>query len=89
MYTFAVRLLPKAGAKIDPEMIKCVITVAAVPEDHLEHTYVQAAPSGFADIVLYLNLPTLEDAQARAVDLTARLQEGRLEGWKATKIWLE
>jgi hypothetical protein len=89
MYTFAVRLVPKPGVKVDPEVIKYVITDAADPEDHLEHTYVQAAPHGFADIVLYLNLPTLEEAQARAAALTTRVQEGRLEGWKATKIWLE
>jgi hypothetical protein len=89
MYTFAVRLLPRAGAEIDPDLIKWVIADAAAPDDHLEHAYVQAAPRGFADIVLYLNLPTLEDAQARAAALTTRIQEGHLKGWKATRIWLE
>jgi hypothetical protein len=89
MYIFTVRFLPKAGAEIDPELIKWVITDAADPDDHLEHAYVQAEPRGFADIVLYLNLPTLEDAQARAAALTARVREGRLKGWKATRIWLE
>lgn len=89
MYTFAVRLVPGPGAAVDPVVIKQAITETADSDDHLEHAYVQAAPGGGVDIMLYLSLPTLEKAQAKAAALTARMQATRLRGWKATKVWLE
>jgi hypothetical protein len=80
---------PPSKRILGPEVIDSMITGCAVPEDRVEHVYVQAGDNGQVDVVIFLAATDLAPAMVNATALTSRLLWESFSGWLLLKACVE
>jgi hypothetical protein len=90
MFMVTLRLKqPPDSAPISRDMIKAMIAGCAVPEDKMEHVYVQTAPVGRVEAVVFIATADLAPALVNSAVLTSRLMQGSLSGWLLLGVCVE
>jgi hypothetical protein len=90
MFMLTLHLMqPLRKAPIRPDTIRTMITDRVVPEDRIEHVYVQAGPGGQVDVIVFVATADLVPALVNGTALTSRLLQEPLSGWLLLKVCVE
>jgi hypothetical protein len=80
---------PLGEAPLSRDTIKSMITDCLVPEDKVEHVYVQADHGEEVDVVVFVATTDLVPALVNGAAFTSRLLRESLSDWLLLRVCLE
>jgi hypothetical protein len=87
---FALHFLqPQRKIPLSQELIRSMIAKYVVPEDQVEHIYVQTGYHESVDVVVFIATADLVSALLNGAALTSRLLRDPFRGWFILKIFVE
>jgi hypothetical protein len=90
MFMFTLHFMqPQRRTPLSQELIRSMITRYVVPEDQVEHVYVQTGHYESVDVVVFIATADLVSALLNGAALTSRLLRDPFRGWFILKIFVE